>query len=280
VRHGRRQRDGFRRGSSDHQRHDAVEEFLACGIWLLSDCSEFEVEKEESPLLKVVVSMSKVIPAIGEQEARETFEARITLVANQLVGNYSSSKHRTCSKELRYGRLNHVFELAGVSYQPHLEPIAHMMKRRQAATAVVEALTSRKTSGGKKWKKASSRSGDKTAKQETMQAKALKASKKFSVQKSEVHPSGLSVGEKASSAKAPPRLPMSTKTGGRKLVVAAAAGDNSGYVSMHVIDMLASSASEGEASPLKRCQKHACKSPSPKASLKSSGVATVEGSIL
>jgi hypothetical protein len=37
--------------------------------------------------------------------------------------NYSPTEHNACSK-LRHGRLNHVFELAGMSYQPHLEPIA------------------------------------------------------------------------------------------------------------------------------------------------------------
>jgi predicted TIM-barrel enzyme len=55
--------------------------------------------------------------------------------------------------QLRHGQLNHVFELAGVNYQPRLELIAHATKRRWATTAVVEPPSLKKTSGekGRTW---------------------------------------------------------------------------------------------------------------------------------
>jgi hypothetical protein len=44
---------------------NTVEEFLACGMWPLSEKFGFEVETKETPLSKVMVSMSKVTPTIG-----------------------------------------------------------------------------------------------------------------------------------------------------------------------------------------------------------------------
>jgi hypothetical protein len=60
---------------------------------------------------------------------------------------------------LRYGRLNHVLELAGVLCQPRLEPVARA-PRKQKATAMTQALTPKKAT--KKWKrlKVSSHSRD------------------------------------------------------------------------------------------------------------------------
>jgi hypothetical protein len=44
---------------------DAVEEFLACGLWPLSEKFGFKVETMESTLSKVVVPMSRVTTIIG-----------------------------------------------------------------------------------------------------------------------------------------------------------------------------------------------------------------------
>jgi hypothetical protein len=52
---------------------DVVEEFLACGIWPLSKSCEFEVERKETPLPKVIVPMPKVTPTIGKQDSEATF---------------------------------------------------------------------------------------------------------------------------------------------------------------------------------------------------------------
>jgi hypothetical protein len=54
--------------------HDAVEEFLACGLWPLSEKFGFTAETKETPLSKVVVLMPQVAPIIGAQELGAAFE--------------------------------------------------------------------------------------------------------------------------------------------------------------------------------------------------------------
>jgi hypothetical protein len=53
---------------------DAVEEFLACGMWPLSEKFGFRVEMKEAPMSKVVVPMPKVTPIIGVQESKVGLE--------------------------------------------------------------------------------------------------------------------------------------------------------------------------------------------------------------
>jgi hypothetical protein len=48
---------------------DTVEEFLAYGIWPLSENCDFEVETKQTPLSKFMVPMPKVTPIIGTQES-------------------------------------------------------------------------------------------------------------------------------------------------------------------------------------------------------------------
>jgi hypothetical protein len=69
--------------------HDAVEEFLTCGIWPLSGDWDFVVEKTESPLSKVTIPMLKVTDIIALQEMGPPFKASIASAAKQLVGNYN-----------------------------------------------------------------------------------------------------------------------------------------------------------------------------------------------
>jgi hypothetical protein len=71
---------------------DVVEEFLACGIWPLSEGWEYEVETKESPLSKVVV----VTLIIGKEEMGWPW---IAAAANQLVGNYSAMEHNACAMQ-------------------------------------------------------------------------------------------------------------------------------------------------------------------------------------
>jgi hypothetical protein len=76
--------------------HATVEDFLPCGICPLSEGWEVQVEME-SPLSRVTVSMPKVIPIIGKQEAGAAFEAWIAAAVNQLVGNYNATGHNACA---------------------------------------------------------------------------------------------------------------------------------------------------------------------------------------
>jgi hypothetical protein len=96
--------------------HDVVEEFLAYSILPLSDDWDLEVESMEAPLSKVTIPMSKVASMISEQETEATFETRIACTTTRLVGNYGPTEHHACIGQLHHGRLNNVFELAGVKY--------------------------------------------------------------------------------------------------------------------------------------------------------------------
>jgi hypothetical protein len=79
----------FTKAVSIIEGRDIVEEFLACGIWLLSEKCDFEVEMKETPILKVVVPMPKVTPAIRVKELEATFETQIVHAANLLADNYN-----------------------------------------------------------------------------------------------------------------------------------------------------------------------------------------------
>jgi hypothetical protein len=121
---------------------DAVEEFLASGLWPLSEKFGFKVETKESPLSKVVVLMPQINAAIRTEESRVKFEVCIVNTANLLVGNYNVVEHNTYHG-LQHGWLNHIFKLAGVLYQPRPDPI--VWKRKPVAVTL--ALAPRKTSG-------------------------------------------------------------------------------------------------------------------------------------
>jgi hypothetical protein len=113
---------GLDEATSIIRSHDVVDEFLACGLWPLSEKFGFKVETKETPLSKVVVPMPQVTAVTGTQEPGAEFEACITNTTNLLVGNYNVTEHNTC-QGLRHGQVNYVFELAGVLYQPHPEPM-------------------------------------------------------------------------------------------------------------------------------------------------------------
>jgi hypothetical protein len=124
--------------------NDAVEEFLASGMWSLGRWFGFEVDMKASPLSKVTVRMPRIATAIGEQETGDKFNARIEKNANKVIGRYNLAEH-TAYQGLRHGRLNHVFELARFLCQPRPEPAGR--KQKLKSSNVVTALAVRKTSG-------------------------------------------------------------------------------------------------------------------------------------
>jgi hypothetical protein len=152
----------FIKAASIIEGHDIVEEFLACNIWPLSESCEFEVERKETPLSKVMMPMPNVTPTIGKQKSEAAFKAWIVATANLLVGNYCMMELNSCMG-LRHGLLNHVFELAGVLCQPRLEPIARVSKKRQAVAAAAQPPVLKKSTEKQKCMKGSSRSGDETS---------------------------------------------------------------------------------------------------------------------
>jgi hypothetical protein len=119
-----------------------VQEFLASGLWTLRQQFGFLVERKESPLSKVVVSMPQITAAIRDQESEAKFVARIEDAANELVGLYNIAEHNAC-QGLRHGRLNRIFELARVLCQPRSESIMQKHKFATAGTSLVP----RKTTG-------------------------------------------------------------------------------------------------------------------------------------
>jgi hypothetical protein len=95
---------------------------------------------------------------------------------NQLDGNYDTIEHRACVTQLLHDSLNNVFELASVNYQLRPEPIAHVLKKHKALGVSITQPPMNKVGGMKRWRKASSRMGDKTSEQEVLLAKPLKLS--------------------------------------------------------------------------------------------------------
>jgi hypothetical protein len=83
---------------------------------------------KETPLSKVVVPIPKVTPIIGKQQSGAAFKVWIIATSNLLVGNYCAMEHNTYMG-LRHGRLNHIFELAGLPYQPCSKPVVRMSKK-------------------------------------------------------------------------------------------------------------------------------------------------------
>jgi hypothetical protein len=63
----------FKEATTIIKGHDTVEDFLAYNIWPLSDGWDFEVEKMEMPLLKVIMSMPKVAAITIEREMGQPF---------------------------------------------------------------------------------------------------------------------------------------------------------------------------------------------------------------
>jgi hypothetical protein len=89
---------------------------VACGHLARNLVSRWR-GRRPPPLSKVVVPMPQVTHVIVVQELGVTFEAWIVNAASLLMGNYNITKHNAY-KGLRHGRLNQVFELAGVLCQP------------------------------------------------------------------------------------------------------------------------------------------------------------------
>jgi hypothetical protein len=166
---------------------DTVEEFIACGMWPLGQQFCIQVETEESPLSKVIVSMPRIVVTIGQQESKANIVTWIENAVNELVGKYNIAENNAY-QGLQYGRLNRIFELAKICSQPHPEPVGRKRKVKSYTTATTPVA--RKTSGILGRGINATRSV-----QEFALAKPLKSSMKFAAKSS-----GLSAVEKASLA--------------------------------------------------------------------------------
>jgi hypothetical protein len=100
---------------------DAVEEYLAYRMFpLLAGFSFTGTAEGEMPVLKVILPLPEFLVTKFKGESYDHFLARVELGVENVVGNYSHMEHDACIQALpNGGRLNWVFEKAGVAYGPH-----------------------------------------------------------------------------------------------------------------------------------------------------------------
>jgi hypothetical protein len=95
----------------------------------------------------------------ASHESDINVEVRIVRAANCLVGNYSSTEHRACMDQIHNGRLNRIFQVAGVKYPSppclSLLPVGRNPRPHLSLRPLVAKLTAQNV------RRASSRAGDK-----------------------------------------------------------------------------------------------------------------------
>jgi hypothetical protein len=103
---------------------DAIEEFLACGIYPpAADFSFGEVAEALIAVSKVMAPLLdfRIVRVDGGDHAQ--FLAKVELEAERIVGSYDPREHEACIKLLPNGSyLNQAFEKAGVAYAVRLAP--------------------------------------------------------------------------------------------------------------------------------------------------------------
>jgi hypothetical protein len=136
----------------------------SCRCWLC------RVATHTTPVSKLKVPLPKFIAVRKDDNDDDVqFLARVELEAEGIVGSYTKPKHDACLAHVRNGgQLNHVFELAGVTYglRPMLgtEEFTEAVRKRKVDTAGKNPSKWPKVAGKKKmevvnvapsWRKAS-----------------------------------------------------------------------------------------------------------------------------
>jgi hypothetical protein len=101
---------------------DAVEEFLACGLYHLSIGFGFgDVFDGETAVSKVMEPLPKFPVAQIEGENSYQFLVKADQDAERTAGSYSPKEHEACAsaKLPNGGRLNRIFKQMGIAYVPH-----------------------------------------------------------------------------------------------------------------------------------------------------------------
>jgi hypothetical protein len=103
---------------------DAMEEDMACVLFTRSvSISLVEVSNWETHVSKLSAPMPDFLVARLPEETNDGFRARVELAIAYVVGRYARGEHKVCVEVVpNRGRVNWVFEHAGVPYGPHLEP--------------------------------------------------------------------------------------------------------------------------------------------------------------
>jgi hypothetical protein len=166
---------------------------------LLANFGLGEVVDRETPVSKLCLPLPEFPIARLPDEMNGHFHVRVELVAENIMGTYACGEHDVCiTSVLNGGRLNRMFEQAGVLYGPHSEP---------GSKASKEAERKRKDDVG-------TGSARKHAKVSSRKATALKASvmtKSTSVASSKAAPSKALSSKDASSRATPTKADAALK---------------------------------------------------------------------
>jgi hypothetical protein len=109
---------------------DTVEEYLAYGLFPLSVGLGFgEITDGETPVSKVTLPLPESPLTRLQGENNDHFLASVELGTENVVGGYIHMEHDACILLLpNDGRLNRIFEQAGVAYSPRPEPSSKASK--------------------------------------------------------------------------------------------------------------------------------------------------------
>jgi hypothetical protein len=127
--------DAFVWASQNIGGRDAVEEFLSCGVWLLSAGVYFEhVKVDFTPVSRLKIPLPNFpLRCEGEKDGVR-FPTRVEQEARNIVGAYTRAEHEASLASIpNNGRLSHVLRLTGVSYGSHPVPVsAEVLKKKKA----------------------------------------------------------------------------------------------------------------------------------------------------
>jgi hypothetical protein len=132
----------FVRATSLIDGRGTVEQYLACRMFpLLASFGFGEIVEGETSVSKITLPLPEFPLTKVEGECDAHFLARVELSAENVVGSYGRTEHDACVLALlNGGRLNWVFEKAGVAYGLYPEPSTEASKeavRKRKIDAVV-----------------------------------------------------------------------------------------------------------------------------------------------
>jgi hypothetical protein len=121
---------------------DAVEEFMSCGIWLLSAGVDFEhVKVGVTPASQLTVLLPS-FPLSCEDGVK--LIVRVEQEARNIMGGYVHAEHEACTTSLpNNGRLNRVLEVVGVAYGSCPLPVSAEVLKKREADAIAKVLAKR-----------------------------------------------------------------------------------------------------------------------------------------
>jgi hypothetical protein len=132
-----------------------VEEFVACGVWLLGAGANFDqISVGVTPVSKLKVPLPNFAASHRDDDDDVKFPVRVESDAKVIVGSYTHLEHDAYNVgQHNGGCLNHVLELVEVAYGPHPVPgydaFAEGLKKRKA-DSIGKALVKRPKAPEKK----------------------------------------------------------------------------------------------------------------------------------